>query len=94
MAPRVSPHGQASRAFVHSFAVDKIRDVGKVVKCLIVRGHHWKSIVARVFPRKGTDEDNTVADMVLSDIEWLGCSRIAIKSDGEPAVRALAKRAV
>jgi len=47
-----------------------------------------------VVPRKGADEENIVADMVLSDKEWLGHSRIILKSDGEPSLQALVKRVV
>ena len=72
----------------------RARSRGDAVKCLLIRDHLSKSVFAHVVPHKGVDESNIVADMVLSDLEWLGYSRIILKTDGEPAVRALAKRVI
>ena len=72
----------------------RARNRGDAVKCLLIRDHLSKSVFAHVVPHKGTDENNIVADMVISDLEWLGYSRIILKTDGEPAVRALAKRVI
>ena len=74
--------------------IEKARQRGELVKCIIVRDSLSKAIFAHVVPHKGVDEQNTVADMILSDVEWLGHSRIILKSDGEPAVKALVKRVI
>ena len=74
--------------------IEKARQRGELVKCVIVRDSLSKAIFAHVVPHKGVDEQNTVADMILSDVEWLGHSRIILKSDGEPAIKALVKRVI
>ncbi len=40
-------------------------------------------------PQKGLDENNVACDFVLGDIEWLGRTRLIMKSDNEPAVKAV-----
>ena len=75
-------------------AIQAARSSGEIVKCLIVRCHKSRAIFAHVVPCKGADEQGIVADMVVSDVEWLGHTRIIIKADNEPAVQALARQAL
>ena len=74
--------------------VEDARRKGEIVKCIMVRCSLTKALFAHVIPHKGNDDHNTVADLVLKDVEWLGHSRVIFKSDGEPAMRALVKRVV
>ena len=74
--------------------VERARTRGDAIKCLMVRCSATKCIFAHIVPHKGVDEANTVADMVLNDVEWLGHSRLIFKSDGEPAIQALVQRVV
>ena len=74
--------------------IETARRRGEIVKCVIVRCTLSKALFAHVVPHKGVDEQNLIADMILSDVEWLGHSRIVMKSDGEPAVQALVKRVI
>ena len=60
-------------------AIQAARSSGEIVKCLIVRCHRSRAIFAHVVPCKGADEQGIVADMVVSDVEWLGHTRIIIK---------------
>ncbi len=75
-------------------ALEDARASGEIVKCLLVRCFASKVIFAHVVAKKGVDEENTVANMVLDDLEWLGHTRVIIKADGEPALQALAKRVI
>ena len=45
-------------------------------------------------PQKGLDENNVACDLVLGDLEWYGHTRISLKSDNEPAVKALVSRVI
>ena len=74
--------------------VDNERRRGGIVKCIMVRDSLSKCIFAHVIPYKGNDDSNQVADMVLSDVEWLGYSRLIFKTDGEPAIQAFVKRVI
>ena len=49
---------------------------------------------AHLVPQKGLDEKNIACDFVLQDLEWLGHTRIILKSDNEPAVQALVTRVI
>ena len=49
---------------------------------------------AHLVPQKGLDEKNIACDFVLQDLEWLGHTRVIVKSDNEPAVQALVARAI
>ena len=74
--------------------VAQARAQGKLAKCLLVRCYASKTIFGHVVPRKGLDEDGIVVTMILRDLEWLGHTRVIVKADGEPAIQALARRAV
>ena len=70
------------------------RRSGKIVKCLIIRCLQTKVVFAHVVPYKGASEDNFVAQLVVSDIEWLGHTRMIVKADNEPAIRTLVVQAL
>jgi len=66
-------------------ALEEARARGEIVKCLLVRCFASKAVFAHVVAKKGTNEEDTVANIVLDDLEWLGHTRIILKADGEPA---------
>ena len=53
-----------------------------------------KIVFAHVVRYKGASEDNFVAQLVVSDIEWLGHTRMIVKADNEPAIRTLVMQAL
>jgi hypothetical protein len=67
---------------------------GDIVKYLLVRCFQHKAVFAHLVPQKGLDEKNIACDFVLQDIEWLGHTRVIMKSDNEPAVQALVARVI
>ena len=74
--------------------IEQGRARGEITKCLMVRCHASKAVFGHVVPCKGLDEDGLVVTMILSDLEWLGHTRIIMKADGEPALQALVRRAI
>ena len=74
--------------------VNAARQRGELAKCLVVRCYVSKAVFGHVIPRKGLDEDGIVVDKTLQDLEWLGHTRIIVKADNEPAIQALARRAI
>ena len=74
--------------------VTQARDQGKLAKCLLVRCYASKAVFGHVVPHKGLDENGAIVSMILKDLEWLGHTRIIVKADGEPAIQALARRAI
>ena len=77
--------------------IEKIRTArgkGEIVKCILIRCSTSKIVMAHVIPQKGNDEDNYAANLVVQALEWLGHTRVILKSDGEPAMQALVKRAM
>ena len=46
------------------------------------------------YPVQGADEDAYTVKCVVSSLSWLGHARIILKSDGEPAIKALVKRVI
>ncbi len=73
-------------------AINEARVKGEIVKCLVVRCFATKVVLAHVVPYKGVGEDDTVAEMVVEDIAWLGHTRVIVKADGEPALQSLIRR--
>ena len=65
------------------------RSKGNIVKCIVVRDYESKNIFGHVVPYKGTGEDKFATQLVCEDVEWLGHTRVILKSDNEPALRAL-----
>jgi hypothetical protein len=74
--------------------VDAARQRGELAKCLVVRCYVSKAVFGHVIPCKGFDENGIVVDKILTDLEWLGHTRIIVKADNEPAIQALARRAI
>ena len=74
--------------------VNEARTKGEVAKCLVVRCFASKAVFGHVIPRKGLDEDGIVVEKILSDLEWLGHTRVIVKADNEPAIQALARRSI
>ena len=70
------------------------RKEGKVVKCMIIRCFKTKAILGHVVPQKGEDEHNYVTGLVVQALQWMAHTRVIIKSDGEPAIQAVARKAV
>ena len=96
------PVGQVSRfAFEDIFITkDKIvprdelteQDEKKVLmKILVAKDSKSRAIFAHVVRRKGVDEEGYAVKRLAEDIEWLGYTRIILKSDGEPAIVRLLK---
>ena len=52
--------------------LEKDRKSGILTKCIVIRCHETKAVMAHVVPCKGLDEDRYVVDIVCSDIAWLG----------------------
>ena len=71
-------------------ALQTDRSERKVMKCLIARCHESKAVFAHAIPVKGDDEDHYVADLIASDVSFMGHTKLVIKTDNEPALRALA----
>jgi hypothetical protein len=57
----------------------------------VVRCSATKNVFGHVIPRKGADEEDFAANRVVKIIEWLGHSRLMLKSDNGPAVKALVR---
>ena len=53
---------------------------------LVVRDDKSKSIFEHMVPQKGIDEKGFAASSPVEDVRWLGCSKLTLKSDNEPAV--------
>ena len=75
-------------------ALEDARTKLKIMKCLIVRCHESKAIFAHSVPVKGRDEGNYVANLIASDIAFMGHIKLLLKSDNEPALLALGRDAL
>ena len=80
--------------FTADEAIDEARQTGQVVKCILVRDHSSKAIVAHVVPCKGRDEEGYVADLVSDDVSWLGYKNMTLKTDNEVALVSLVKEVI
>ena len=56
------------------------------VTILAVRDSATKAVFGHVVPRKGIDEKKFAVDALVSDIVWLGHTKVVLKSDNEPAI--------
>jgi hypothetical protein len=74
--------------------LEAARSRGDLVKYLLVRCFQQKAVFAHLVPQKGLDEKNIACDFVLGDLGWLGHTRLIMKSDNEPAVKALVARVI
>ena len=61
----------------------------KSLKVLVARDSRSRSVFAHAVPCKGVDEKRFSVDEVVKDIEWLGYSKVIVKSDNEPAINKL-----
>ncbi len=75
-------------------ALAEARKRGDVIKCILLRCLKTKIIFAHVVPYKGAGEDQFVASLVVSDIAWLGHTRLVVKSDNEPALQTFVTQAL
>jgi len=73
-------------------AITKARAEGHVLQCLLVRCLQSKIVFAHVVPQKGDDEEHYCAKLAVADIEWLGHTKVIIKTDNERAIVALKHR--
>ena len=53
-----------------------------------------KAVCAFVVPAKGVDPDKYSTKKITNFVEWLGHTRLLLKSDNEPAVNALIQDAL
>jgi len=60
---------------------------GAITKCVIIRCSATKMIFAHVVPIKGTGEEGHVCDLIASDIQFLGHTKLILKADNEPALQ-------
>ncbi len=75
-------------------ALEAARAQPKLMKCLVIRCHESKAVFAHSVPVKGRDEDNYVANLIASDISFMGHIKLLLKSDNEPALLALGRDAL
>ena len=66
----------------------------KGVKILVARELVSKATFAHVVDNKGLGEDGFAAACLVKDVEWLGFTRIMLRSDNEPAIVALLKESL
>ena len=59
---------------------------GSILKVLVVRCLRSKCLFAHAVPQKGMDEARYVVDCIVSDIIWMGHTRVILKADNEPAI--------
>ena len=60
-------------------------------KILVVREIVSKCTFAHVVKSKGIDDDRYSVDCLVRDVEWMGHTRLMLRSDNEPAIVALLK---
>ena len=64
------------------------------LKILVAKDSYTKSLFAHVVDKKGLDENNYVIDRLMEDLRWLGYVRVALRSDNEPAIVQVLKKAL
>ncbi len=67
---------------------------GRLMKCIIIRCHESKAILAHCVPCKGADEDGYVVELIVQAVAWMGHTKLILKSDNEVALLSLVKRAL
>ena len=65
---------------------DNLPEGERGAKVLVVRESVNKCTFAHAVPQKGADDAQYAVECLLQDIKWMGFSRIALKSDNEPAI--------
>ncbi len=68
-------------------ALQTFRSEREVMTCLIARCHESKAVFAHAIPVKGGDEEHYVADLIASDVSFMGHTKLTITTDNEPALR-------
>ena len=75
-----------------------LQEEGTLQKVLLVReskrNGQRPSYFAHAVPQKGVDENQYAVDCLVGDIEWLGYSKVVLKSDNERAIVRLAKESL
>ena len=66
----------------------------KGVKIIVARELVSKATFAHVVQNKGLGEDGFAAACLVKDVEWLGFTRMMLRSDNEPAIVALLKESL
>ena len=74
--------------------VNIAREAGELVKCIVIRCSQFKAVFAHVVPRKGLDEDDYVADLVVEALSWLGHTSVILKADNEVSLQAVVSRVI
>ena len=64
------------------------------VAILVAKKSMGKSIVAHAVPQKGVDMEHYAVDLLLKDLNWIGYTKISLKSDNERAILKLMVHAV
>ena len=62
------------------------------IRVIVGKCSATQCIFAHVVPQKGVDEEGYVVEELKNDIIWLGHSRVAIRSDNEPALLTVVER--
>ena len=56
------------------------------IKVLVVRDSESKALFGHVVPRKGVDEQGFAVAQITADVEWLGYTKVMLKTDNESAI--------
>ena len=64
------------------------------VKILVARELVSRCTFAHVVRHKGVDDDRYAVDCLVKDVEWLGATKIMLRSDNEPAITALLRESL
>ena len=73
---------------------DVAREAGELVKCIVMRCCKFTAVFVHVVPRKGLDEEDYVADLVVEGLSWLGHTAVILKADSEVALQAVISRVI
>ena len=97
--PRAAPTISFDYAFLSDGAEitsqDAFESAGdSAIKVLVVRDDKSKAVFGHVVPQKGIDEKGFAVDALVSDVKWLGYSKVTLKSDHEPAIVKLLQEAL
>ena len=64
-------------------------DESQQVKVLVAKCFETKCVFAHVVPQKGVDPERYAVDRLVKDIQWLGHTKVILRSDNEPAIQKL-----
>ena len=53
---------------------------------LVAKDLKGKAVFGHVVPQKGVDQDHFAVDALIQNLKWLGCKKIGLRSDNEPAI--------